>query len=89
METTAHGQARLQQRAIPSEAVDALLAYGERRRRKGADIYFLDRKSRGRVAQALGSQRYRRIERALNTYLVIADNGCLITAAHRHRRLKF
>ena len=89
METTAHGQARLQQRAIPSEAVDALLAYGERRRRKGADIYFLDRKSRGRVAQALGSQRYRRIERALNTYLVIADNGGLVTAAHRHQRLKF
>ena len=43
MEITAHGQARLQQRAIPSEAVDALLAYGERRRRKGADIYFLDK----------------------------------------------
>ena len=89
MEMTAHGQARLQQRAISAEAVDALMAYGERRRRKGADIYFLDKKSRTRVAQALGSQRYRRIERSLNTYLVIADDGCLITAAHRHHRLKF
>lgn len=89
MEMTNHAQARLQQRAIPEEAVDALLAYGERRRRHGADIYFLNKRSRDRVAQALGKQRYRRIERALNSYLVIADDGALITAAHRHQRLKF
>lgn len=89
MDKTNHAQARLQQRAISNEAVDALIAYGERRRRKGADIYFLNKQSRRRVANALGPQKYRRIERSLNSYLVIADDGCLITAAHRHQRLKF
>ena len=86
---TAHAQTRLQQRAIPAEAVDTLLAYGERRRRGGADVYFFDRSARARAATALGRDRYNRLERSLNTYLVLADDGSLITAAHRRQRLKF
>ncbi len=86
---TAHAQNRLQQRAIPAEAVDTLLAYGERRRGGGADVYFLDRSARARAATALGQEQYNRLERSLNTYLVLADGGSLITAAHRRQRLKF
>jgi len=86
---TAHAQSRLQQRAIPHEAVETLLAYGERRRRGGADIYFLSKTSRSRVIGALGKERYKRLSRALDTYLVMSDDGQLITAAHRHHRLKF
>jgi len=84
-----HAQTRLQQRAISEEAVDTLLAYGERRRRGGADIYFLNRRARSRVIAALGSKRYNRLSRSLNSYLVVSDDGCLVTAAHRRRRLKF
>ena len=86
---TAHAQARLQQRAIPDEAVDTLLSYGERRRHHGADIYYLSKAARSRVAGALGKERYNRLHRSLDTYLVVSDDGRLITAAHRCRRLKF
>ena len=86
---TAHAQARLQQRAIPEEAVDILLAYGERRRRGGADVYFLTRSARQRCQVALGRKAYNKLSRSLDTYLVMSDDGQLITAAHRHHRLKF
>jgi len=86
---TAHAQTRLQQRAIPGAAVDALLAYGERRRHRGADIYYLSKAARRRVAGALGKECYNRLSRSLDTYLVVSDDGQIITAAHRHHRLKF
>ena len=89
MYMTNHAQARTQQRGIPPIAVEALMSYGRRRRHRGADIYFLDRESRSRVARALGKDIYLNIEKALDTYLVVGDDGCLITAAHRHKRLKF
>jgi hypothetical protein len=86
---TTHAQSRCQQRAIPSAAVETLLAYGTTRRHDGADIYFLDKRARSRVAHALGNQRYQKIEKALDAYLVVSDDGSLITAAHRLHRLKF
>jgi hypothetical protein len=89
MYMTNHAQARTQQRAIPPLAVEALISYGRLRRHRGADVYFLDRESRGRLARALGKVTYLNIEKALDTYLVVGDDGCLITAAHRHQRLKF
>ena len=85
---TAHAQTRCQQRAIPHEVVDTLLAYGERRRHRGADVYFLDKPARSRAAAALGN-RYTRLEKRLNTYLVVSDDGQLITAGRRLTRLKF
>lgn len=85
---TVHAQTRCQQRSISSEVVDALLAYGERRRHDGADVYYLTKAARSRVAGALGT-RYRRIERALNSYIVVSDDGQVITAARRYCRLKF
>lgn len=85
---TAHAQTRCQQRSISSEVVDALLSYGERRRHDGADVYYLTKAARSRVAGALGTQ-YRMMERALNSYIVVSDDGQVITAARRYRRLKF
>ena len=89
MYMTNHAQARTQQRGIPPIAVEALMSYGRRRRHRGADIYFLDRESRGRLARALGKDIFLNIEKALDTYVVVGDDGCLITAAHRHKRLKY
>ena len=89
MNLTHHAAARIQQRGIPFAAVDAILAYGRRRRHDGADVYFLDKKSRSRMAQAIGAQNYSKLERSLNSYLVVSDDGAIITAAHRLGRLKF
>ena len=85
---TAHAIARCQQRSISTEAVDALMAYGEIKRHKGADVYYLNKNSRARAAKALGG-RYLAIEKALNSYVVVADDGAIITAAKRRQRLKF
>ena len=85
---TAHAIARCQQRSIPADAVDALLAYGERKRHQGADVYYLTKSSRSRVERALGAG-YRRMERALDAYVVVSDDGTIITAARRLQRLKF
>lgn len=89
MNFTHHAEARMQQRGIPLAAVDAILSYGRRRRHHGADVYFLDRNCRGRIAEALGRKVFSKIERSLNSYLVVSDDGVLITAAHRLGRLKF
>lgn len=89
MYMTNHAQARTQQRAIPQLAVEALISYGRRRRHRGADVYFLDRESRGQLVKALGRTTYLTIEKALDAHLVVGDDGCLITAAHRQKRLKF
>lgn len=86
---TEHARARCQQRAIPSATLDALIAYGECRRRAGADIYYLTRESRARLAKALGASDYRRVEKSLNSYIVLGDDGCVVTAARRRKRLKF
>ena len=86
---TAHARTRLQQRGIPQEAVEALLAYGNTKRHHGADIYYLDKHARTRVSAALGRGHYQRIEKALDSYLVVGSDGSIITAAHRLQRLKF
>lgn len=89
MNMTHHAQTRIQQRGIPSSAVDAILAFGCRKRHRGADVYFLDRQARSRMANSLGRKQYAKIERSLDSYLVVGDDGAIITAAHRKQRLKF
>lgn len=89
MKMTHHAEARVQQRGIPYAAIDAILAYGCRKRHQGADVFFLDRRSRSRMANTLGRSEYAKIERSLNSYVVVSDEGVIITAAHRKQRLKF
>ena len=89
MGLTKHASQRIQQRGISTEAVDAILAYGTRRRHRGADIYYLLKKSRRRLSGAFGRERYSKLERALDSYVVVSDDGAILTAAHRLHRLKF
>ncbi len=86
---THHAQARMQQRSIPMSAIDVLMEYGEARRHHGADVFFLTKKSRGRVLKDFGKSAFLKLEKALDAYLVVGDDGTLITTGHRHHRLKF
>jgi hypothetical protein len=86
---THHAQARMQSRSIPYEAVDALLTFGEARRHRGADVYYLDRRAKSRVARSLDRDTFRRVEKCLDAYVVVGDGGDIITAAHRQHRLRF
>jgi hypothetical protein len=86
---TQHAVTRCQQRGIPSEVVDVLLTFGRRRFRHGAEICFMDQSSRRQAEETLGRLRFARIVDKLNSYVVLSDEGTLITAAPRRRRLKF
>lgn len=86
---THHAQARMQQRSISLSAVDILMDYGEHRRHRGAEIYYLSKRCRARLAKDLDKPAFMKLEKALDAYLVVADDGAVITAGHRHHRLKF
>ena len=88
MKFSEHCRARMQQRAIPSVIANLLFDHGSRMRHDGADIVFIDRRARREIRRAVGGGRnMRTIEPWLDTYLVVADDGCLITAARRTHRL--
>lgn len=88
MTVTVHAAARMQQRAIPLAAIDLLLDYGASTRSRGAENFFFDKAARRRVAEDLGNFESRRVARLLNAYAVVSDDGTLITAAWRTRRLR-
>lgn len=86
---THHAEARMQQRGISHQAVDALMAYGEYRRHRGAEVCYLTKQSRSRMLKDMGKPAFMKLEKALDTYVVVSDEGAIITAGHRYHRLKF
>jgi hypothetical protein len=86
---TRHAEVRCQQRGISPEVVDALLNYGRRRRHRGAEVCFMDKGGRQQLERELGCHVYARIATRLDSYLVVSDEGTIITAAKHRRRLKF
>lgn len=85
---SAHASARMRQRGIQGEVVDALFNYGRCERSHGADVYFMDRRTRERVREALGPKNFARLEKSLDTYLVVGADGTLVTTARRLRRFR-
>lgn len=86
---THHAEARMKQRGISLQAVDALMAYGEYRRHRGAEVCYLTRHSRSRMLKDMGKSAFMKLEKALDAYVVVSDEGAVITAGHRRHRLKF
>lgn len=90
MRYTSHASARLQQRAIPVHIVDLLEKFGSSMRAHRADRLFFDKAARRRLARNMGGKRgLQSIERWMNVYIVVSDDGQVITAARqtaRHRR---
>lgn len=84
-----HAEVRLQQRAIPAFMVDLLECFGSEMRCGGAHKVFFDKAAIKRLERHLGSSRsLRHVERWLNSYIVIGDNGRVVTAGRRTRRLR-
>ena len=81
-----HGRTRLQQRGIALEQVLTVLDYGREQRAHGASRYFLDRSSRQRLAVEMPTAL--RSLHTLDIHVVISDEGSLITAAHRTKRIR-
>ena len=85
---TRHAQVRCQQRGIRPEIVDAILSYGRRSQRHNAEVCYLDRSARRLLETELGRDAYRRLADRLDTYVVVADDGSIITAAKRLMRMR-
>ncbi|MEI7445642.1 MAG: hypothetical protein WCK28_12185 [Burkholderiales bacterium] len=85
---THHARARFRQRAIPSAAIDLVMAYGVQTRSHGATRIFLDRGARNRLTHDVGRSVVRELGHKLNIFLVVSDEGDLITAAYREKPIR-
>lgn len=85
---TRHCSARTQQRTIPPLIVDWLRDYGRVTRHRGADVYYFDKATRKTLRSRIGSVPYKRLADLLDVYVVISDDGKVITACKRLAHLK-
>ncbi len=85
---TTHARVRMQQRGIPSAALEVLLDFGNEAydHRNGCRIVCFDKRSRKRAARELGARLYRSVERWLDTYAVVGRDDAIVTVGHRHHR---
>jgi hypothetical protein len=77
----------MQQRCIPPLIVEWLHQYGSVVHTHGAKKLYFDKNARKRLARDAGEQVVRRLNRLLDTYLVVSGDT-VITAAHRFERIK-
>jgi DNA-binding TFAR19-related protein (PDSD5 family) len=84
---TPHARARMQQRGIRPEMLEALLDYGrEVHVAGGRDLVYFDKRARARLAKA-GLVRDAQAERLCKSYAVLSSDGLVITVGHRYRRI--
>jgi hypothetical protein len=84
---TVHAAARLRQRGIPAGALEWLEAYGHvHHDHRGAEVLTMDHRSRAAARRSMGEAAYRRAEKLMNVYAVVAD-GKVVTVGHRTRRV--
>ena len=88
IEYTAHAIARSQQRSIPPLIVDWLMDYGRVTRHKGGDVYHFDKAARRTLRSRIGGLPYKRLADQLDVYVVISDDGKVITVGNRFKHLK-
>ena len=81
-----HARLRMQQRGIPGKVLECLLEYGhvEYDHHGGMIVYF-NKVARSRLNR--GSGRNSRLDKHLNTYAVIAQDGTVKTVGHRYKRI--
>src|SRR5205809_2857771 len=82
---TDHARARMQQRGIPTAAVEALLNFGSASHlhSKGRELVYFDKVTRAGLAKANPAA-----DRLARTYAILGSDGTVITVGHRYRRFK-
>lgn len=81
---TRHAQVRMQQRSIPQIIIDLLVDFGDRHAAgSGAESCFFSKRSWRRVIRHAGSAA-RHLERWRNVYIILSEDGAVVTAAWRH-----
>ncbi len=88
IQLTKHANVRMQQRGIPPLIVEWLTSYGASRHdHRGTEILYFDKHSRKALAKVVGEEVVSRLAGLLDTYVVVADDGVVITAGHRYKRI--
>jgi hypothetical protein len=84
---TRHARARMQQRGIRLEDLDALLDFGcEIPAGRGRDLVFFDKRSRARLARSKAVPAAE-ADRLVRRYAIVGSDGTVITVGHRYRRI--
>ena len=83
-----HARARMQQRGIRAQAVEALLDFGRTRHvhSGGRELVYFDKKARARLLKA-NPAAAREIGRLGRTCAVLAGDGSVVTVGHRFKRI--
>ncbi|HEX6828335.1 MAG TPA: hypothetical protein VF104_05095 [Burkholderiales bacterium] len=83
-----HARKRMQQRGIPWDVLDRLLAYGsERHDHRGGTILIMDKAARRRLHRAGGEAVPTLLDRLRSAYAVLGRHGGVVTVGHRYKRL--
>lgn len=79
-----HAALRSQQRSMSPDIIDAVIDFGQERHASGGcySYAFTDRTWR-RFVEQMGSDA-RRLQRARNAYVIVAENGLVVTTAWIH-----
>ncbi len=84
-----HAKRRAQQRGIPDQIIELMLAYGDRESAgKGSTICCIrSRLSRSELIREAAFEGLKGIDRYLGAYLVIAQDNTIVTVGHRFNRV--
>jgi hypothetical protein len=85
---TKHAAARATQRSVPPLVIELLLDYGAAERSLGAERIALNKRGRKRLARDIGSAAYEALRPLLDTYVVLSDDGPVVTVAKRTKRFR-
>jgi hypothetical protein len=89
MHMSKHAAQRCQQRSISETLIDLIIQFGECGRHQGANVYYMTKRTRQALEKEVGLCEHRHASKKLNTYVVVSNDGVVITAAKRIKRLKF
>ena len=86
---TDHARKRLQQRGIQPRDVEAVMHFGTVSfDHRGARIFYFDKQSRRRLVSAQGHDAERRRETLGGVYVVVGNDGAIVTVGHRVRPIQ-
>jgi hypothetical protein len=78
----------MQQRGIAHKTLESLLRYGAAAHdHRGAKILFFDKNAKSRLLARSGRDAYRALEKQLDVYAVVANDGSVVTVGHREKRI--
>lgn len=84
---TKHFAKRSQKRSICDVVIQALLQYGEQRSSKnGIDSLIFTKKALTDIKNDHGPSVFKACEERRNTYIIVSDEGTLITVARSYRK---